>query len=196
MAIYSRTEEQSMRSFQKAKGVVLEPLLRLLTALSISANMISFFSAVSAVAGLGAWLGTGETQYFVAGIWIHFLLDGIDGSLARYQKKESVAGARLDLLADTAGVVATGTFLGASGTVSFFIASLFTGGYLAVNAISEILSIQNKQYVFVIRPRVFIYGALLSDLLFATSLTAQVTFLSTILVIIFTITGIATLLKK
>ena len=113
MKIYSKFEAKGMYYFQEKKDSFLFPITKPLTKLGISANFVSLTAGTTAVVVLFLALFFDSPLIFIIGIWFHFFLDGLDGSLSRAQAgKGSVTNGLLaDLISDSAGIICAGLYL-------------------------------------------------------------------------------------
>ncbi|MCF7812311.1 CDP-alcohol phosphatidyltransferase family protein [Candidatus Gracilibacteria bacterium] len=152
---WSPAERKIKNFFERKKKILFYPFLRFFVWLGISANAISYVSA---------FLGVGAAVYMkydlvVAG-WLllaSFVLDGIDGSLARYTGKNDHRGALTDTFTDQVSVSATTIGLLVNGLIDIFWGSLYLVLYpvlILFSVLKNTLNIPNK-YVF--RPRVIVY---------------------------------------
>lgn len=169
IGIYSLKEMKLMGKIHTWKNVLFAPLLRFLTARGISANGVSFFSGIIAALALAFSLIFQNPYIFVAGIWLHMLVDGIDGSLARFQKKSTPYGAFVDMVNDHIGILGSGIFLIFFGLAwpEFVLINMVL--YTLINTESFILGYWNIPYSYVLRPRLIIYAALTIHIFWPTS---------------------------
>lgn len=133
---------------------------------------------------------------FIIGIWFHLLLDGLDGSLARLShKKLGAIGLLMDIVFDSIGIATVGLYVLYFNYVSTLTALLFITTYFAVNVISYIFAKTDREYDFVVRPRIFVLIAITLDYVFRLSTTPIVILISNILLIIFSLIGTHRLIK-
>jgi len=128
--------------------------------------------------------------YFVLGIWIHMILDGIDGTLARYQKKDSTTGALIDVIGDQFGITLMCFFAYFFNYVNVINISVFFVLYLIVLLISLYLMFNKARYEIVIRPRIFFYIAVTWDFFIFINLTEVVVFISNIFLLASVLIGL------
>ncbi|MFA6475051.1 MAG: CDP-alcohol phosphatidyltransferase family protein [Patescibacteria group bacterium] len=182
--------------FQTLKGSWLAPLNNQLLRWKITANHISVLSGSTAALSFLLAVILNQPVVFVIGIWLHFLLDGLDGSLARASGKHGDAmGVAMDLVFDSVGITTLGLYVSYFNLVNKVAAILFIIVYLLVIYISYRLARVDKEYGFVVRPRLFVLLAILFDYLFAWSLTPGVIYISDVLLIIFIIIGFGKIIK-
>ena len=133
---------------------------------------------------------------FIIGIWFHLFLDGLDGSLARLSgKKPNTNGLLFDLVFDSVGIAMVALYVLYFAYVSTFTALFFSATYFTVNVISYIFAKTDREYDFVIRPRLFVLIAIAFDYAFSYSTTPTIFLISNILLTIFLLVGIKKLFK-
>jgi len=82
---------------KKARLVAFKPLLKALTSLGMESNHISVLSLLSGVS-MFYFLLQDKVAYSIISLILFFFLDAVDGTLARYQKKESDKGKFMDMI--------------------------------------------------------------------------------------------------
>jgi phosphatidylglycerophosphate synthase len=87
---------------------------RLLIETRITPNMMTLFSTLLGLAGAALFLGTTRAWYVPGAliVWLHSVLDGCDGELARVRFQESASGSDLDFWGDNLVHLALFTCLG------------------------------------------------------------------------------------
>jgi len=100
---FSSKEEKHQERFRLMRDKMLRVFLKPLIWLHISPNMLTFVSFIS----LGGffYFFIDNPLFSIIFLFIHVLLDGVDGSLARATGKSSRAGSFLDMLNDHTGMV-------------------------------------------------------------------------------------------
>jgi len=190
ITIYSYSEEQFMQRVQGIKTRVFAPLVAPLLRMGVTANGISIFSAFVVCAGAVIGIVLSNEALFLLALWSHFLLDGIDGTLARAEGTTSARGILMDVGADSVGIIALSAVMVAFGNVSAILGIIFCAGYLAVNAISVLLMQKGARYQFVIRPRIYIFVPLTADVIFAWQTTYYFVVIASVILVYFTIKGV------
>ncbi len=189
-----------MARLQERKARIFAPLVSFLHAAGISANTVSVVSALIAVLGTAGAVFFQNEWIFVVAIWLHFILDGVDGTLARVQGTAGRTGLIFDLAADTVGILALSYVLIVFGNVPLFLGSVFGTSYVLLNALSLALMLQGKRYKFVLRPRVYIFCALPVYLIISSGLTLFLLELmvagAALIQIYFCVTGLILLSKR
>ena len=100
---FSKADKKGLFKFSEYRYKLLKPLSKVLTLLKITPDMISYFGLLI-LTGFAYYL---NKKPLIAGIFliIHILLDGIDGPLAKYQKKAGNKGALTDIICDHTGII-------------------------------------------------------------------------------------------
>ena len=187
---YSQKEFQWMKKMQKIKGVIFYPLLYILTKLRVTANILSFISGMIAITFLVLAITQNRPELFILGIFIHFLLDGLDGSLARFQKKDSFYGAFIDMIYDYIGIISASIFILFFNYSNTILVLLYTLLYTLVLVNSLILGYIKRSYKYVLRPRIYIYIALAIDFYYTREITTEVLIITSGLMFLSSIGGI------
>lgn len=193
--IYSAAEMVAVRKLNKAKIFFLHPLVTFLDKIKVTPNMVSVFSAVTVVvAFIFSYLFVNPI-YFVIGIWLHLILDSIDGTLARYQKTNSSTGAVVDSVCDHFGVVSASAF-----TYLFMIVDgvnmlIFVILYSLLMAIILYLLKNKSSYAFVLRPRLYLYIAMTIDVFWLIHITHYIVLIASMIMLVEVILGIIKILS-
>jgi len=161
--VYSKGEMRFVVPFQKLKNSFFMPFNILFTKLGITATHLTIVSGVVAAASLVLSLYLKDPIYFVYGIWIHFLIDGIDGTLARFQNKVSRLGSLTDVIADHIGIVCSGLYLIYFSFADASLALIYTVLYTIIIYNAFIFSGLGIAQKYLMRPRLFIYISLTVD---------------------------------
>jgi phosphatidylglycerophosphate synthase len=95
---FTEIEKKSNEKFRRIRTKFFKPLLKKIDKLGLRPGHVTMLSALSVL----GFIIFARTNLIVAFIFIvvHLLFDGLDGSLARFQKKTSVKGAYLDIFVD------------------------------------------------------------------------------------------------
>ncbi len=83
-------------------SIAIEPLVRLLAKLGLTPNSLTIASFLVMVAGFSTLIITGDKVLFLPALITSFILDSLDGSLARYTGKVTKFGGVLDSTVDRA----------------------------------------------------------------------------------------------
>ncbi|HVJ84230.1 MAG TPA: CDP-alcohol phosphatidyltransferase family protein [Caulifigura sp.] len=155
---YSARERAAMERGQRLRERVLAPTLAWLTAVRVRPGAVT---AASLVAGLAFGLVSGTSPAWAMGLLAaHVLLDGIDGPLARWQKRASARGSFTDTVCDQlvlAGVVLT---LITDGRLEPRTGGGFMFLYTLVVAFAMVRNALGVPYEWLVRPRFVVYAAI------------------------------------
>lgn len=99
----SDIERGKQESFRRFRDRHFSALLSLLTRLGIKANHVTLFSMFIFL--IGAFSVVSTPLFGTLALLFSILLDGIDGSLARFQNDSSDGGALMDIVSDQLGMV-------------------------------------------------------------------------------------------
>lgn len=189
IGVYGEYEMGYMTAVHRWKAKVLGPVVKVLDRMGVTANMLSVLGGVIVVGSLILSLYLGEGIFFVIGIWVHIIFDVFDGSLARFQKKESDIGSFFDVGFDFLGVVSASVFLFYFEGLELWILALYTILYAVVLVFAIILGRAGKPYKFPMRPRLFMYGFLTIDFVWNTGSSGIVVGILTILLVFSALEG-------
>ena len=152
---YSAGERTYMELTQKMRGVLLRPLLSLLTVCRINADGLTLLSLLAGLAACPAYYYGRE--YFLLLLLLHVVLDGLDGPLARYQKTASRRGSFTDTMSDQIVVAATTITLIYDGVAGVIPGVAYVFLYTVIIAFSMIRNAMGIPYRWLIRPRFTVY---------------------------------------
>lgn len=153
---YSAAERGFMLFWQRTKGALFGPLIRLLTRLGVSANFLTLLAlscGLVASALLPAYHG-----WALLVLALHVILDGLDGPLARHQGTISSRGSLIDTVADQIAIVATTAALIFAHAIEIWIGISYICTYTLVVVLATIRNALGIPYAFLIRPRYFVYA--------------------------------------
>lgn len=100
---FSDKELDKEVKFANFRTKILHPVLKILDSLKIKPDHISYF-AILLLIPYSIYF-TSNPKLAVLLIWVYVLLDGVDGSLARYQKTSNNGGSFTDIVCDQLGLV-------------------------------------------------------------------------------------------
>lgn len=103
MKKYKKPLEKFYFEFRKKKDLVLVPIIISLDKLGLTADLITLLRVALAIFATILIRSNVYLSFFL--FVLTYLLDGLDGSLARYQKKMSARGALIDILSDQFTIV-------------------------------------------------------------------------------------------
>ncbi len=152
---YGHSDRKIMELSQKIRGLVLSPFLTLLTWGHIRPNHVSLISLIlgwCACVFLFISLPAALTILF-----FHVIFDGLDGPLARFQKKESNAGSFVDTLVDQIVIASLAIALMHKGTLGIIPGGIYIFLYTGVITFSMVRNAMKIPYLWIIRPRFLVY---------------------------------------
>lgn len=187
---YSAGERKWMLLGQRLRSVCLRPILRLLTRLRITPDMITLLSAVCGVAFAPLWV-LGHSTAAVVLLMLHVALDGLDGPLAREQHVDSPRGSFTDTFADQVVLTAVTSawMIQRHDPISTCAGTLYLFTYTAVVGMAMVRNALSIPYSWLVRPRFFFYGALMLECMGIRELSLPVLVISTALLSIKTLSG-------
>ena len=155
--VYTKAEENLVKLTHKFKDTIFKPLIITLTFLNVPPNFIAALSASVVSIGLFVANAQSNPNIFITCLWVHFILDALDGPLSRFQGKASQSGAITDSIVDYIGVVSTAIFVSIFTTIQAFWLILFCVLYLMEIYNTFITSMLNSQLEYGARPRLVLY---------------------------------------
>ena len=156
---WSPSERKMKSIIEKTKGMLFNPLVALLLKLKITANAVSYFSSlIGLISALYLFV---NIKYAAIFLLASFIVDGIDGSLARASKQDSLQGSVTDCFCDQ--IVISSTTIGfiAIGLLNPIVGGLYLATYPIVIIFSVIRNLIGSPRAYVLRPRMIIYFSFL-----------------------------------
>ncbi len=154
---WSPAERRLKHIVEKGKKYLFYPLIMLLKKLKVTANMVSY---ASALVGLGSAIyAFYDIKISAILLIISLLLDGIDGSLARASNSPKLKGSITDCFADQIVISSTTIVFIAMGIINPIIGGLYLVAYPTHITFTILKNIINKPNKYVFRPRIFVYVA-------------------------------------
>ena len=172
---YSDGERKWMEFGQQLRHVTLLPLLRLLTKLRITADILTAIALVLGFLFLPLWLKGYSTWAFCC-LVTHVLLDGLDGPLARFQGAASPRGSFTDTFADqiVLSVVTLSWMITLGDATAIAAGTSYIFLYAGVVALAMVRNALHIPYSWLVRPRFIVYAALFIDTVLASNWTIAV----------------------
>lgn len=177
------------------KTRVFKPLMRLFDFLGFTADGLSIFGAIIALAGFVLSFLLDDAFYFFIGVWLHMLLDGFDGTLARFQGNVQLKGSFVDVLADHFVIILASIFVYYFNGADFLGVLLYTVFYTFIQFAAFILNYTDQPYEVLFRPRLYLYLGFSVDLIFGTDSVNVFLYTMTLVMLIFVVQGVAKLKK-
>lgn len=169
-----------MNKLHSFKKTLFSPLLKALNTIGIKPNHISVFSVFTVILTFVLSVVYSNPLIFIIGIWFHMLIDGIDGALARFQKTASIQGSIVDVISDHFGIIFFCIFMYIFGFSNIYIISIFFVLYTIIIIFSLYFLFKNTNFIFVLRPRIFIFSAVTLDYIIFIGMTDLIALLGII----------------
>lgn len=187
---YSDGERGWMEYGQRLRGQLLGPMLEWLTRCKMKPDMVTLLSGLFGVAFLPLWLLPNRIAASAALI-LHVALDGLDGPLARHQGVASPRGSFTDSFTDQCVVTAVmiAWMIGQPTAVSIGLGTLYVFLYSLVVSMAMVRNALQIPYSWLVRPRFFIFGAIVLESMGIPWLTVPVLSVGTLLLAVKTISG-------
>ena len=145
-----------MQWSQNVRGKLLAPLLQILGDRGIRAGHITLLSLLSGLAFCPLFI-TGQYLPAFGFLFLHVLLDGLDGPLARYLNRASDRGSFTDTVADQVVVSATIITMIFCGAAGAWPGGIYLFLYTIVVAFAMVRSALEAPYSWLFRPRFLIF---------------------------------------
>lgn len=155
---YSTLERRFLAPARRALHTLLAPLVRVLAALHIPPNAVSFAQIILGV--VIVWLMPHQPRPAFGLFVIALLLDGVDGALARATNRATNFGALFDQYCDHIREVTVIAGLGWHGALNPFLTGLYGVTYPAFNLTLYVCNHYRVPLPFVIKSYLVVYPAL------------------------------------
>ncbi len=158
---YAEQEQAGQERFQKLRDGLFGPVVRLLIACRISADVVSLLSILQ-LAPFGYLLLTATEPQHVAiasiFVWLHVFLDAVDGPLARTTGNAGPGGAFTDMCVDHTGMMITSCLPAASGLADGTLTTVFVSFYTLAVVFTIWLNVIGQPFRLVIRTKYLLYA--------------------------------------
>lgn len=154
---WSPKERKMKAIFETIKKYLFWPIIKCCAKIGITANMISYTSAlIGLISAVYLWY---DIKIAAILLIASLMLDGVDGSLARFTNSPKLQGSLTDCFSDQ--IVISSTTIGfiATGLINPIIGGLYLVGYPLLITFSILKNIINKPNAYVLRPRVIGYAS-------------------------------------
>jgi phosphatidylglycerophosphate synthase len=158
---YADRERAMMVFTQQVRGRLLAPLLRLLTALGVKPDHLTFMSLLAGLAFCPLYFVSKPAAFVM--IALHVLLDGLDGPLARHTGVASRRGSFTDTMSDQTVIVASTLTLMWCGSVGLVPGALYMVTYTVVVLFAMARNALDAPYSWLVRPRFYVYAWLVVE---------------------------------
>jgi phosphatidylglycerophosphate synthase len=158
----------------------------------VTADLISLLSLAQLVP-FGYLVLTAEDSQQIAiasvFVWLHVILDALDGPIARTTGTAGPAGAFTDMCVDHSGMLITTCILTAAGLVNPTAAVAYVSSYTVAVAFTIWLNMIGHPFKLVIRTKYLLYALVTAYGLFAANFFDQAVVLFCVIHVIFAIAG-------
>ncbi|MFZ9937435.1 MAG: CDP-alcohol phosphatidyltransferase family protein [Luteolibacter sp.] len=154
---YSGGEGRFMDWSQRFRGDLLRPLLSGLAGLGCRANHITFLSLLAGIGFCPAVL-LGHQWLALGLLFLHVLLDGLDGPLARFRGQASNRGSFTDTMADQLVVTFSMLAMIQGGHAGAWPGGLYVFFYAVVVGFALVRNALAAPYSWLFRPRFVIFA--------------------------------------
>jgi phosphatidylglycerophosphate synthase len=189
---FAESEQAGQERFQKVRDGLFGPLVRLLIRCRVTADLISLLSLAQLVP-FGYLVLTAEDSQQIAiasvFVWLHVILDALDGPIARTTGTAGPAGAFTDMCVDHSGMLITTCILTAAGLVNPTAAVAYVSSYTVAVAFTIWLNMIGHPFKLVIRTKYLLYALVTAYGLFAANFFDQAVVLFCVIHVIFAIAG-------
>lgn len=189
--VYAEAEMKFlMGPIHKWKSVFLKPLMKVFAHLGFTPDGLSIAGAVVAVLGFVLSFVLDDAFYFFIGVWLHMLIDGFDGTLARFLGKVQLKGSFVDVVADHVVIILASIFIFYFSGADFLGVFLYTIFYTFIQFAAFILNYVERPYEAVLRPRLILYAGFSIDFLFGTDSVHVILYTCALVMLIFVVQGV------
>jgi archaetidylinositol phosphate synthase len=189
---FAETEQAGQERFQKVRDGLSGPLVRLLIRCRVTADLISLLSLLQLVP-FGYLLLTAENSQQIAVasafVWLHVILDALDGPIARTTGTAGPAGAFTDMCVDHSGMLITTCLLTAAELINPTAAVAYVSSYTVAVAFTIWLNMIGHPFKLVIRTKYLLYVLVTAYGLFDVNFIGQAVVLFCVIHVIFAIAG-------
>lgn len=198
---FAESEQAGQERFQKIRDGLCGPLIRLLIRCRITADIMSLLSLLQLVP-FGYLLLTadaGNTQQIAIAsifIWLHVILDALDGPIARATGTSGPAGAFTDMCVDHSGMMITTCLLTAAGFIDPTAAVAYVASYTVSVAFTIWLNVIGQPFKLVIRTKYLLYVLVSAYGIFGVNLIDRAVVLFCVIHVFFSVAGFIRLRKS
>lgn len=159
---YSDRDRKMMDWWAGLRARSLNPLLAVMSRAGVTADGVTLWSFVLGMAFCPMFLVNRPVALVC--LWLHVLVDGLDGPLARYRGTASPKGSFADTLCDQTVVAASTAILILDGVVHSLAGGLYIFVYTVVVTFAMIRNAMTVPYSFILRPRFIVYAWVIVEL--------------------------------
>lgn len=189
---FAEQEQAGQERFQRIRDRLCGPIVRLLIACRINADIISLLSILQLIP-FGYLLLTAEQSSDVAiaslFVWLHVLLDALDGPIARTMGTAGPAGSFTDMCVDHCGMLITACLLTEAGFIDGTAAVAYVSSYTLAVVFTIWLNVIGQPFRLVIRTKYLLYALVSAYGLFDVNLIGQAVVVFCVIHVFFSLAG-------
>jgi len=152
---FSSKEKEGQDVFSKKRTTFLKPISASLTKIGVSPDQISYFGIFLLIL-FGIFFKSAPILAFVL-LFFYVVMDGIDGSLARFQNTQNKGGSLTDIICDQLGLVVIAGLLIYYNMASPLLGYIYVTIYLTMIVLSVYQNALNIKLGLLIRSKYYIY---------------------------------------
>lgn len=153
---YSQTEQSYYNKVRGWRDDILMPLARFFNRIGVSANQLSFFGLLI-LAGF-VYFVVDRPDLAAIFLILHILMDGIDGAVARTNKKDDMSGSVVDTVVDHTGIFIVILTLGFFELIDPNIGLVYIYFYTVMVFLIIVRYLLKIPVRMVVRSKVLVYG--------------------------------------
>ena len=195
VSCYSDGEGRFMDWSQAIRERWLRPFLGWLARIGLRANHITLLSLLAGIAFCPVFL-LGHHAIAFGLLFLHVLLDGLDGPLARFRGNASNRGSFTDTMADQLVVTVTTVTMIHAGYAGAWPGGLYLFLYVVVVGFALVRSALEAPYSWLFRPRFIVFAWLLVEVYLKPGSLDWVLWIASGVLAVKTLTGFVTIRRR
>lgn len=196
---FAEREQAGQAKFRRIRDRLSRPLVRTLIRCRVTADLISLVSLLQLVP-FGYLVLSAENSGRIAWaslfLWLHVILDALDGPVARATGTAGPAGAFTDMCVDHTGMLITTCILTASEVVNPTAAVAYVASYTVAVAFTVWLNMIGHPFRLVIRTKYLLYALITGYGLFHVNLISEAVVGFCVIHVLFAIAGFVKLRRN
>ncbi len=190
--------------WQRVRDKILAPTTLILNRYHVSPDQVTTTAVLIMVGCFALALTTNIPWLAIMGLWLQFIIDGLDGPLARQVStplnlspsvgltglKKLDRGTFVDMGADYLSVVFQGLYLIFFTTVGLVISLIYVGLHGIVICLAVYRIHDGRPYKILVRPQLFVFLGLTIDVIYHTNLSKIVVPGAIMLLLLFLVSGV------
>lgn len=196
---FAEREQAGQAGFQRIRDRLSQPLVRILVRCRVTADLISLTSLLQLAPFGYLMLSDGNPDRIVWAsvfLWLHVILDALDGPVARATGTAGPAGAFTDMCVDHTGMLITTCILTAAKMVNPTAAVAYVASYTVAVAFTVWLNMIGHPFKVVIRTKYLLYALITGYGLFHVNLIGEAVVGFCVIHVLFAIAGFVKLRRN